>query len=207
MPAKIRHDSHPHHLLHLLSTVLRRMDKDYCRMCVSRFGYGMKNSFSCELCHFHLHPECALLLPDTIRLKYDKHPMTLCYRPIENHEGDYFCEVCEEEFNPNSSFYNCHECVQSKSIHVACAPLIPPNKACVLYDSRVKGAFSDYDLSIKFGGVHKTNDHPHPLSILKGTRSDGKCTKCDCILEDYIILKCLQCKFAIDIYCSTAYGK
>ncbi|GJU72626.1 hypothetical protein Tco_1264031 [Tanacetum coccineum] len=33
--------------------------------------------------------------------KYDKHQLTLRYFPVENYSGDYFCEVCEEEFNPN----------------------------------------------------------------------------------------------------------
>ncbi|KAJ0673884.1 hypothetical protein HanLR1_Chr12g0433891 [Helianthus annuus] len=48
------------------------------------------------------------------------------YSPIENHEGDYFCEVCEEELNPNAWFYHCHKYVQP--IHTICAPLIPQSK-------------------------------------------------------------------------------
>nr|GEY04413.1 RNA-directed DNA polymerase, eukaryota, reverse transcriptase zinc-binding domain protein [Tanacetum cinerariifolium] len=40
--------------------------------------------------------------PDTVSHKYDKHQLTLRYFPIENYNGDYFCEVCEEEFNPNA---------------------------------------------------------------------------------------------------------
>ncbi|KAJ0491753.1 putative chromatin regulator PHD family [Helianthus annuus] len=96
-----------------------------------------ETSFSCSLCNFHLHPKCALLLPETTRHKYDKHPMTLCYRPVENHEGDYFCEVCEEEMNPNAAFYHCHECAQS--MHTTCAPLVPLSKPHI-HDLHVKGS-------------------------------------------------------------------
>nr|GEX33481.1 zinc finger, PHD-type [Tanacetum cinerariifolium] len=75
-------------------------------------------------------------VPDTISHKYDKHQLTLRYFPVENHSGDYFCEVCEEEFNPN------------------------------------------------------------------GVESDGECANCGEHLQDKLILKCLQCKFAIDIDCA-----
>nr|GEV88121.1 B-box-type zinc finger, zinc finger, PHD-type, DC1 [Tanacetum cinerariifolium] len=44
--------------------------------------------------------------------------MTLRYFAVENYNGDYFGEVCEEEFNPNCAFYHCDPCVQS--MHPAC---------------------------------------------------------------------------------------
>ncbi|KAJ0673848.1 putative chromatin regulator PHD family [Helianthus annuus] len=120
-PTCITHKSHPYHLFRRLHD--KTLDKDYCRLCLSDFRYPRDTSYTCILCDFHLHMECALLLPETTRHKYDKHPMTLCYSPVEDHIGDYFCEVCEEEINPNGAFYHCHECLQS--MHTACAPLIP----------------------------------------------------------------------------------
>ncbi|KAJ0865199.1 putative chromatin regulator PHD family [Helianthus annuus] len=120
-PTFITHKSHPYHLFRRLHD--KTLDKDYCRLCLSDFRYPRDTSYTCILCDFHLHMECALLLPETTRHKYDKHPMTLCYSPVEDHIGDYFCEVCEEEINPNGAFYHCHECLQS--MHTACAPLIP----------------------------------------------------------------------------------
>ncbi|KAI3711841.1 hypothetical protein L1987_70389 [Smallanthus sonchifolius] len=75
------------------------------------------------------------LVSNTIKHKYDKHSITLSYSPVENHEGDYFGEVCKEKLNPNASFYHCHECVQS--IHSACAPLIAPTKAYICGAFRV----------------------------------------------------------------------
>ncbi|KAJ0677238.1 putative chromatin regulator PHD family [Helianthus annuus] len=120
--AKIKHKSHPNHLLSRNYYYNRYGENGYCRMCLSGFSKHDELSFSCTLCGFHLHVGCALLLPETIRHRYDKHPLSLAYSPIENHEGDYFCEVCEEELNPNASFYHCHECVQS--IHTTCAPML-----------------------------------------------------------------------------------
>ncbi|KAJ0724481.1 putative chromatin regulator PHD family [Helianthus annuus] len=134
IPRVITHKSHPYHLFF---KVLKRLDKDYCRLCLSGFTNPEETSFSCSLCNFHLHPKCALLLPETTRHKYDKHPMTLSYRPVENHIGDYFCEVCEEEMNPNVAFYHCHECAQS--MHTTCAPLVPLSKPHI-HDLHLKGS-------------------------------------------------------------------
>ncbi|KAJ0491754.1 putative chromatin regulator PHD family [Helianthus annuus] len=120
-PTFITHKSHPYHLFHRLHD--KWLNKGYCRVCLSDFTDPRETSYTCMLCDFHLHMECALLLPETTRHRYDKHPMTLCYSPVEDHIGDYFCEVCEEEINPNGAFYHCHECLQS--MHTACAPLVP----------------------------------------------------------------------------------
>ncbi|KAL8242848.1 hypothetical protein R6Q59_013150 [Mikania micrantha] len=131
---KITHKAHPYHRL---SRRVRRSRRENCHICLSSyFSSGNDLWMSCKRCNFNLHLGwCALLLPETIRHKYDKHPMTLCYTPAKNHEGDYFCEVCEELINPNASFYHCHECDQS--LHTECAPLIPQTKAYIHAASRV----------------------------------------------------------------------
>ncbi|KAF5776676.1 putative chromatin regulator PHD family [Helianthus annuus] len=189
IPDKIKHKSHPNHLLSSNDGHNRSGEDGYCRMCLSGFIDNNEISFSCRQCGFHLHLGCALLLPETIRHRYDKHPLSLAYSPIENHEGDYFCEVCEEELNPNAWFYHCHECVQS--IHTTCAPLVPQSKA-YLY-----GGLKVLRRQIKKRRIYKPECHPHPLSFLLGSRSDGECTKCGKdIYYDYI-LKCSGCKFVI----------
>ncbi|KAI3814756.1 hypothetical protein L1987_14400 [Smallanthus sonchifolius] len=190
----IRHKSHPGHLL---ERTLIREDKNYCRVCLSGFCHR-ENSFSCNSCKYHLHLGCGLLLPETIRHKYDKHPMTISYSPVENHEGDYFCEVCEEELNPNAGFYHCQKCVQS--IHLACAPLLPQIKAYISNGLSEKGVSEHDNHNIKLGSIHKIRDHPHPLTLLKKTKTDADCTKCCKTLEEPFVLKCLQCKFTIHTY-------
>ncbi|PWA40247.1 protein kinase C-like, phorbol ester/diacylglycerol-binding domain-containing protein [Artemisia annua] len=184
-PEYITHKSHPNHLL----------IKKYCRLCLSdemtQLFYG------CEKCNFYLHPKCALLWPDTIRHKCDKHPMTLRYFPVENYNGDYFCEVCEEEFNPNAAFYHCDQCVYS--IHLPCVEFI-------LQEARTWTPFYldrgvDQHDNVKFGRIFTFKGHPHPLSFFRGNESDGDCTLCGRGLQDSFILKCLQCKFTIHRYC------
>ncbi|KAJ0677254.1 putative chromatin regulator PHD family [Helianthus annuus] len=157
-------------------------------MCLSSFGIEI--SFSCIPCRFHLHVGCALLLPETIRHRYDKHPLSLAYSPIENHEGDYFCEVCEEELNPNAWFYHCHECVQS--IHTTCAPiLIPQSKACL------NGGLKVGSSRTKKRGIYKPEYHPHRLSFLLGDGSHGECTMCGRPFNFEYIFKCSECEFVI----------
>ncbi|MFS7956159.1 hypothetical protein Hanom_Chr07g00651311 [Helianthus anomalus] len=79
-----------------------------CHLSLRNFSYRerYKLGLCCNICDVYLHPECALLLPKTIRHPYDKHPMHLSYFPIENHKIEYFCEICELELNPHSCFYH-----------------------------------------------------------------------------------------------------
>nr|GEZ95887.1 zinc finger, PHD-type [Tanacetum cinerariifolium] len=192
IPEKITHKAHPNHLLSRV-----KIDKyTICRLCRSGILEDYF-SFSCSICdHVGIHLRCALLLPGTIRHKYDKHPMSLSYFPIENHKSEYFCEICEEELNPHRSFYHCHKCVQS--VHSACAPLILRSET----DTYSYNAFSIYRfVNVKFGSIHKTPDHPHPLLFTQGIASDGECNRCELELRYNMIFKCLKCKYAIDYEC------
>ncbi|KAD1326120.1 hypothetical protein E3N88_43013 [Mikania micrantha] len=148
LPVELKdYKGHPHHTLLLLTKVGHEFKCLVCNDVWNGFAY------SCVKCGYNIDVICALMRGkiihkshpyhrlsrgvsnfareycQTIRHKYDKHPMTLCYTPVENHEGDYFCEVCEEMLNPNASFYHCHECDQS--MHTECAPLIPQTKAYI----------------------------------------------------------------------------
>ncbi|KAJ0504181.1 putative chromatin regulator PHD family [Helianthus annuus] len=197
IPHKIKHKSHPNHLLSRDYWYNISGEDGYCRMCLSGFSEREEFSFSCRLCGFHLHAGCALLLPETIRHRYDKHPLSLAYSPIENHEGDYFCEVCEEELNPNAWFYHCHECAQS--IHTTCAPTLIPQSKPYLY-----GGLKFLHWQIKTRRFYKPEYHPHPLSFFDGT-SDGDCTKCGKRFYNEYIVKCSECKFVVHEYCYLRY--
>ncbi|PWA65792.1 zinc finger, PHD-type [Artemisia annua] len=191
IPEKITHKAHPNHLLSRVK--LGEDDDEICHICRSDIDEDCF-SFSCSICdHIFIHPECALLLPETIRHKYDKHPMSLSYFPIENHKSEYFCEICEEEMNPHSAFYHCYECVQS--VHSACAPLILRSEMAAPY-----GSIYRY-VNVKFGKIHKTPGHQHPLSFIQGTASDGRCSMCGNELWFEMIFKCLDCKYAVDYRC------
>ncbi|PWA91819.1 DC1, C1-like, Zinc finger, RING/FYVE/PHD-type [Artemisia annua] len=198
IPHKITHKAHPNHLL---SRVTKRVHNYMCRLC----SYSIISdafSFSCQDCGFHIHPGCALLVSETIRHKYDKHPYKLSYLPIENHKGDYFCDICEEQFWPESAgcFYHCEKCVHS--MHPSCSMPVFRHKNPIPSDYIYFG----FDVvhryvNIKFGGRHNIDTHPHPLSFVQGLKSDGRCTTCGSGLDFQMILKCLQCEFAIHYDC------
>ena len=193
IPEKITHKAHPNHLL---SRVKVDNSDSRCHMC-RKYMSGYRFSFSCSICDkLFIHPECALFLPGTIRHKYDKHPMSLSYFPIENHKSEYFCEIYEEEMNPHESFYHCHECVQS--VHSDCAPLILRCET-ETYSGYYKSIYKF--VNVKFGKIHKTPHHTHPLSFTQGTASDGDCSICERALRYQMIFKCLECKYAIDYDC------
>ncbi|KAJ0488042.1 putative chromatin regulator PHD family [Helianthus annuus] len=185
------------------SCINRTEPTDYCRMCLSGFMHPKETSLSCKACSFHLHLGCAFLLRERIRHKYDKHPWTLTYSPVENHEGDYFCEVCEEELNPNACFYHCHECLQS--MHTSCAPLIPQKTPNIMHGSTWE-EFS-IDENIKYGSI-KSKFHPHPLSLFRFPETQdvedslGRCPECFRFPGHELILKCLQCRFYIHYGCA-----
>ncbi|KAI3671471.1 hypothetical protein L1987_87209 [Smallanthus sonchifolius] len=193
LPKEITHASHPNHLLS------RNVNAPYyiCKICY-KYLWDEKLSYSCHICdNFHLHPKCALLIPETTTHKCDRHPMKLSYFPIENHKSEYFCEICEEEFDPELPFYHCHECMQS--MHPACAPSILRYETYT--STRYDRAIYKF-VNVKFGGTYNNiKVHEHPLSFVQGIESDGECLKCYYKLQFKMIFKCLNCKFAVDIDC------
>ncbi|GJS68688.1 zinc finger, PHD-type containing protein [Tanacetum coccineum] len=155
--------------------------------------------FHCRSCDFYLHIGCALLLPRMIKHKFNKHPLTLRYEPVENHLSEYFCEICEEEFDPTWWFYHCSTCAES--MHTACVPI---KQECeqAIYRKLMKGVY-DF-INVKFGGTYEIESHPHRVSLIQGTTYHGCCERCSETLKSKMIFKCLTCKFAIDIECAAA---
>ncbi|GKE60895.1 zinc finger, PHD-type containing protein [Tanacetum coccineum] len=183
IPEEITHEAHPDH-------ILSRCDRESMRKpCVAEGKfYGSKFSFSCQSCKFYLHSACALFLPGIINHKLDNHPMKLTYGPVENHKSEYFCEVCEKEFNPNVWFYHCHECAYS--LHTHCAPVIVNFEAAT---DNYSISLYEY-LNFKFGGTYNIKGHEHSVSLAIGSDTDGKCPISPRNMRDHLIVKCLKCK-------------
>ncbi|CAH1451174.1 unnamed protein product [Lactuca virosa] len=195
LPKEITHKAHMNHLLSIVN-LEDRDDHTSCYMC-RRHHTPCQLSFRCGTCDIYIHPECALLLAERVRHKYDEHPMQLSYLPIENHKSEYFCEICEEDLNPHQSFYHCKDCVQS--IHTACAPLILQSET----HTYIKYWRSAYEfVNIKFGGILNTNRRQQgPLTFAQGLMSDGECSKCGWGVQYDMVFKRFDYKFAIHYVC------
>ncbi|KAI7757395.1 hypothetical protein M8C21_001924, partial [Ambrosia artemisiifolia] len=194
IPKEITHDSHPNHLLSIVKSPRKQ-----CKAC--KYGTYGKLVFHCPSCDFYIDVECALLLPRIIKHKIDKHPLTLRYEPAENHIDKYFCEICEDEFDPWKWFYHCSTCAQS--MHAACAPLILQCEQNTYADNHREYVYKF--LNVKFGGTLEIKDHPHRLAFVQGLESDGRCIKCHGRLQYEMIFKCLEgCDFAFDYWCASS---
>ncbi|KAI3694537.1 hypothetical protein L1987_77504 [Smallanthus sonchifolius] len=195
IPENITHESHPNHLLSLVdpkSTIAC----DACDVIIN----GSELCYRCSWCDFYLDNRCALHLPNTIKNKYDKHPLKLSYTPIENHKSQYFCEVCEEVLNPEKWFYHCLECGQS--IHSACAPLILQSEQDV-NSLHVEGVYMF--LNMKLGALIQFQ--PEPAHFLAGVKSHGPCAICRHELQSSLIFKYLNFEAGIHVSCVLEIGK
>ncbi|CAI9298260.1 unnamed protein product [Lactuca saligna] len=193
LPKEITHEAHPDHLLSRIDAS-SSLSKAPCNACGCYITYCI--AFRCHSCNFYLDTKCAFMLPGLIRHKYDKHPLTLRHNPVENHPGDYFCEICEEEFNPESWFYHCGTCVQS--MPTSCAPLIIQCEQAV-YTHYKRSIF--YFVIVKFGGMFRIKDHRHLLTFTQGINRHGLCKHCDGKLQYMMIFDCLKCTYAVHYKC------
>ncbi|KAJ0715956.1 putative chromatin regulator PHD family [Helianthus annuus] len=199
IPEEITHDAHPDHLL--LRVKASASSEELCKACDSYVDeYWI---FQCASSDFYIHVKCALLLPKMIKHKCDKHYLSLRYEPVENHIEEYFCEICEDEFNPWRWFYHCTTC--SQSMHTTCVPLILQYEQATK-EYNYEGVYEF--LNIKFGGTLEVKDHPHRLSFVQGVESDGNCSNCRSYykgLKYKMIFKCMECEFALHYECASSF--
>ncbi|PWA28149.1 DC1, C1-like protein [Artemisia annua] len=191
---------HPEHKLVFWPKVPSKLRDRYCKACM--FTMFQRAGYYCPSCDIYIHAGCALLLPGVIRHKYDKHPLSLRYEPAENHISEYFCDICENEFNPWQWFYHCTTCDQS--MHAACAPLILQCEQATY--SLSYNAYIFKFLNVKFGKTVEIKGHSHRLAaFVQGIESHGNCIKCRGRLQYKMIFKCLECKFAFHHKCAESY--
>lgn len=138
LPHFIRHEAHKG------SLGLRKVSNKNCSTCSGNIDGFV---FACDICNFTVCDFCAML-PSKFRYRYDVHPFSLTYLPIEDHEAEYYCELCEKEIDPKRWFYHCDDCDQS--FHPGCTNLL----------------FENVHLNVKFGGTLKVDKHPHPLTFV-----------------------------------------
>ncbi|XP_019087121.1 PREDICTED: uncharacterized protein LOC104747016 [Camelina sativa] len=66
-------------------------------------------------CGFAICFNCATM-PQVVKHRTEDHPLSLCYG--EKASGKYWCDICEEETNPETWFYTCKD--QQASLHTNC---------------------------------------------------------------------------------------
>ena len=133
-----------------------------------------------------MHAKCVML-PTSLKHRYDKHPFILTYSPIKGHTHEYYCEICEEEIDLRKWFYNCVECDQS--IHPSCI------------------CNQDHYSNVKFGAFFKVEGHQHPLTFIQFSNEYGSlCNHCGKRLHEYLSLhpgfECRSCEFKLHLECA-----
>ncbi|GJT24750.1 C1-like protein [Tanacetum coccineum] len=65
--------------------------------------------------------ECAMRSPLSLAHRYCKgHEIPLTCPPVENHPEDFYCDICEEEMDPNLPLYHCHNHKSRSCFHLSC---------------------------------------------------------------------------------------
>ncbi|XP_059642907.1 uncharacterized protein LOC132284798 [Cornus florida] len=102
-----------------------------CKICD---GYIDKAFLRCETsCYYSIHVRCYPALPNTIKLQYHLHPLTITNSlvkdfPDEDENAELYCDACEERrylLHPTYYCAECHfvahvdcDCVVSEVVHL-----------------------------------------------------------------------------------------
>ncbi|XP_021905960.1 uncharacterized protein LOC110820692 [Carica papaya] len=164
------HQAHEHSLFVLFGI-------DGVREC-NGCGASGKNGLECSQCDYGLHFKCATL-PLTAMHSYDDHPLKLTFQDDSDSDMLY-CDVCEDERNPDNWFYSCDDC--GVTIHPEC----------------LLGKYP----YIKVGDAYATDSHPHSLRFVKKTEKYPACNSCSQPCTD-LALECAEpeCSFIVHWEC------
>ncbi|GLT41189.1 hypothetical protein SLA2020_152720 [Shorea laevis] len=142
--------------------------KGNCHGC--GYDFNFTGSFRCKdkKCKFAIDYKC-LVLPNTARYKYDdNHPLTLTFHD-DHHQSQCYCDICEEDRDPNRWFYHCADCDVSA------------HPDCVLRQSPY----------VKLGKPFRfANYRQHPVTFVKIDFNPPKCNECDKPCRDELAIQC-----------------
>ncbi|KAL4348173.1 hypothetical protein GQ457_17G001090 [Hibiscus cannabinus] len=168
----LEHPSHEHSLF------LAHSFPTKCSGCLKALP-GNRIAYRCmKRCDFALDVRCVAL-PLTAWFKYDRHPLTLTYSD-DSSPSQHYCDLCENERNPNDWFYFCPEC--DNSLH----------SECNLGDPRF----------MKLGNKVKYPMHPHAFTVVKNIWNCPPCKVCSNLCNG-VALECREseCNFTIHYRC------
>ncbi|CAA0818455.1 Unknown protein [Striga hermonthica] len=156
-----------------------------CKCCLEKINDDTITSYTCSSCHsFSIHPHCALL-PDTVRHKFDRHPLKLITSSSKGEEEENgLCEICEKDIDWRKWHYGCQECEQY--FHANCIPCL------------------DRLSKIKFGFEVSVGCHECPVACVRAVSVDGYlCGHCGKNIResDDIAFECSKCNFRMHKGC------
>ncbi|GMI65179.1 hypothetical protein like AT2G21840 [Hibiscus trionum] len=142
----INYSCHPHDLLQLGKSIIHNISCDAC-------GEGCNDScFSCKKCDFNIHPQC-IPLPSSFTHKYHLHPLALVNSFVEDDSGDYCCDMCETERNPELQVYYCEECNYIAHIDCVLSEVLEPTTKMLFDLQRKEENYDNQSLEME-GRVH-----------------------------------------------------
>ncbi|OMO84503.1 DC1 domain-containing protein [Corchorus capsularis] len=112
-PHQIKYNRHEHHLLHLGKSIFVRTSPQ----CVECRQDCSDTLFYCKECKLSMHLEC-MELPYILKHRRHLHPLTLTSCVVEDDSGEYYCDICETQRNPELDVYYCEEC--TFIAHIGC---------------------------------------------------------------------------------------
>ncbi|XVF42327.1 hypothetical protein PTKIN_Ptkin01aG0352400 [Pterospermum kingtungense] len=136
----IKHNCHPHHLLHLGKSIMSEIS---CKVCDKDCGDSF---FSCLKCEFDIHVEC-IPLPRSAQNTCHLHPLMLVNPFAEDDSGVYYCDACETERNPEHHVYYCEEC--KYIAHIGCALSEVEATEEIFLDQRIEKNSNKADIADK----------------------------------------------------------
>ncbi|XP_038712991.1 uncharacterized protein LOC120006938 [Tripterygium wilfordii] len=180
-PLEFYHDSHKHPL----SVFTQGNNYPQCTSCGKACREDDKYMLRCkERCPFALHYGCAIL-PRTIKYEYDEHSLVLLYHGNDDSDGFPYCDICEQDRNPNLWFYACPN-------YLECPIYVHPE--CAQGDCPY----------VKLGTSIKAPDlHEHELFFIRRTQDFLPCHLCS-KNDQEISLECNKekCNFSVHFYCA-----
>ncbi|KAL4312676.1 hypothetical protein GQ457_01G034700 [Hibiscus cannabinus] len=169
------HPNHGHSLF------LAQNYRANCSGCLSTVNTWNMAYRCMKHCDFTLDIRCATL-PLTAWYKCDKHPLTLTYSD-DSDPCQCYCDLCENERQPEHWFYHCANC--DSSLHSTCAigdlPLMK-------LGSNIEDHF---------------NRHQHPLTVVKNTWNCPPCKVCKELCNGQAVeCRRAECNFTVHWKCS-----
>ncbi|XP_039047310.1 uncharacterized protein LOC120187737 [Hibiscus syriacus] len=149
-------------------------DHKYEMKCNACSEYVMSTfKYRCKDCTFALDSRCVTI-PRVAWHKSDRHSLTLAYQDPDDYPLRRYCDICEEERDPQKWFYHCEIC--DNAMHIECV-------------------FGKYPF-INGGSKYAYKGHPHPLAFVRKIYYYPECVRCREPCQD-LALECVEqgCKY------------